>query len=369
MQLSEAQRVRYEELKKVYEEKAGSVLQANETAKRARETLDSDVKQKTDLIANHQQELDSTRKLVQELRGQLDRLNNSKNDCEQVVRHLEEESAGLQNEYSSLSEELKQKRESCERLKQKLQNSLDAQEGKNRKAERKACVKRLQDLFPEVKGLLVDLVNATQRRWVSEVRVRSRYRLAVTTALGSHLDAVVVSTKVAAIECIQWSLVIMVTRRFLKEQHMPAMDFYPLDALVPKDIRVDLRRQQYTLCYDVLEFDPSVEVAVRYAVGNTVVADNLTTARTLAYRERIRERIVTLDGEEISKSGAISGGVGTTTRVDAFEEKEVEKKREELEACEKECQEMEKRLQRVARNGDRVRNVENEIVVQRGKLR
>ena len=150
---------------------------------------------------------------------------------------------------------------------------------------------------------------------------------------------------------------------------MPAMDFYPLDALVPKDIRVDLRRQQYTLCYDVLEFDPSVEVAVRYAVGTTVVADNLTTARTLAYRERIRERIVTLDGEEISKSGAISGGVGTTTRVDAFEEKEVDKKREELEACEKECQEMEKRLQRVARNGDRVRNVENEIVVQRGKLR
>ena len=65
MQLSEAQRVRYEELKKVYEEEAGSVLQANETAKRARETLDSDVKQKTDLIANHQQELDSTRKLVQ----------------------------------------------------------------------------------------------------------------------------------------------------------------------------------------------------------------------------------------------------------------------------------------------------------------
>ena len=41
----------------------------------------------------------------------------------------------------------------------------------------------------------------------------------------------------------------------------------------------------------------------------------------------------------------------------------------ELEAAEKECQELEKKLQRTARNGDRVRGVENEIVVQRGKLR
>ena len=61
--------------------------------------------------------------------------------------------------------------------------------------------------------------------------------------------------------------------------------------------------------------------------------------------------------------------MGATTRVDAFEEKELEKKREELEAAEKECQELEKKLQRTARNGDRVRGVENEIVVQRGKLR
>ena len=80
---------------------------------------------------------------------------------------------------------------------------MDAQEGKNRKAERKAVVRRLQGLFPEVKGLLVDLVNATQRKWGCVGCVRCRYRVAVTTALGSHLDAVVVATKVVAIECIQ----------------------------------------------------------------------------------------------------------------------------------------------------------------------
>lgn len=91
-------------------------------------------------------------------------------------------------------------------------------------------------------------------------------------------------------------------RRFLKEQHLPAMDFYPLDALEPKELRSDLRRQEYTLCYDVLEFDPAVEAAVRYAVGNTVVAENLTAARTLAYERRIRERIVTLEGDRLARA-------------------------------------------------------------------
>ena len=84
-----------------------------------------------------------------------------------------------------------------------MQNAMDAQEGKNKKAERKAVVRRLQGLFPEVKGLLVDLVNATQRKWGCVGCVMGRYRVAVTTALGSHLDAVVVATKVVAIECIQ----------------------------------------------------------------------------------------------------------------------------------------------------------------------
>ena len=126
------------------------------------------VKGLKEVRASHQQELESTRKVVQELRGQLARLSTSKSDCERVVRRLEEESAALQNEYAATSELLQQKRQASEALRQRLQNAVDAQEGKNKKAERKAVVRRLQGLFPEVKGLLVDLVNATQRKWGCE---------------------------------------------------------------------------------------------------------------------------------------------------------------------------------------------------------
>ena len=187
----------------------------------------------------------------------------------------------------------------------------------------------------------------------------NRYSVAVETALGNHLDAVVVNTKAAAIECIQ----------FLKEQHMSAMDFYPLDSLKPKELRLDLRHQNCKLCYELLDFDDSIEVAVRYAVGNTVVADTLQTARHLAYEQRIGEKIVTLDGKEIAENGAMSGGMGKNEKGNKFQEKMIQKKQEEVEKLEKEIQELEKTLQRSARNSERMRGIESSLLSQRGKQR
>ena len=55
------------------------------------------------------------------------------------------------------------------------------------------------------------------------------------------------------------------------------------------------------------KYDNDIEAAVRYAVGNTVVAENLQIARQLAFENRIGEKIVTLDGEEIAKKALAAG--------------------------------------------------------------
>lgn len=145
------------------------------------------------------------------------------------------------------------------------------------------------------------------------------------------------------------------------------MDFYPLDSLRCKDIRDELNKLPCRLCKDLIEYDPSVEVAIRYALGNTVVAETLDIARTLAFTNRIRERVVTLDGEEIAKNGAITGGV-PTRRGGSFQELTLRKQQEALEELEATCQELERSLQRNSQNSDRVRSIESELLTQRGKL-
>lgn len=145
---------------------------------------------------------------------------------------------------------------------------------------------------------------------------------------------------------------------------MPPLDFYPLDSLRPKDIRVeirsDLKRSGCKLFYDLLKFDADVEVAVRYAIGNAICASSLATARRLAYEERIGEKIVTMDGEEISKNGAMTGGWSASKKGDRFSEKEFAAKTERLSALEKECAALERRVQQVAATSDAVRQVEIE---------
>ena len=78
-------------------------------------------------------------------------------------------------------------------MKKELQGIMDVRDGEKRKNERRACVNLLKQSCADVRGLLVELVVPSQ----------DQYALAVETALGKHLDAVVVNTKAAAIDCIQ----------------------------------------------------------------------------------------------------------------------------------------------------------------------
>ena len=56
--------------------------------------------------------------------------------------------------------------------------------------------------------------------------------------------------------------------------------------------------------HDLLEFDPGVETAVRYAGRNTLVVDSMDVARD----NMGGVRMVTLDGAVIESSGAMTGG-------------------------------------------------------------
>ena len=63
--LNAEQKEQYASLKEEFNRQAGSILQTREQKRREQETFASQIKQKTDLITSHQQELDNTRVLIQ----------------------------------------------------------------------------------------------------------------------------------------------------------------------------------------------------------------------------------------------------------------------------------------------------------------
>uniref|UniRef100_A0A7S4EHS5 SMC hinge domain-containing protein n=1 Tax=Pseudo-nitzschia australis TaxID=44445 RepID=A0A7S4EHS5_9STRA len=167
------------------------------------------------------------------------------------------------------------------------------------------AIKALKLHFKGVYGRLVDLCRPTQRR----------YNLAVTVAAGKDMDALVVDTKATGIECI----------KYLRENRIGTATFLPLDSLqVPsrestERIRARLAQDgRFRLAADVITSDSAIHKAVLYAVDNTVVCDNLDSARQLCFGNTHTRRggqagatikAVTLEGAVISKAGTMTGGV------------------------------------------------------------
>lgn len=129
-------------------------------------------------------------------------------------------------------------------------------------------------------------------------RAPPEYATALDVAAMGRLRWVIVDTDAVASDAI----------RYLKENRLGRITFLPLNKLRPP-ILSPLEADPGIIGYavDLLEFDPAFERAFQVVFGATVVVDTLERARRLMGRYKM----VTLDGELVEKSGAMTGGSQT----------------------------------------------------------
>lgn len=181
-------------------------------------------------------------------------------------------------------------------------------------------LRALRTIFPGVHGRIVELVRPTQQK----------YDLAITTALGRHLDAVVVDHERTAMECVE----------YLRNQRAGQATFIPLDTIQTRPINDRLRSVslQARLVIDVVQYPPTIERAVHFACGNTVICDTLQVARSLSYERNERIKSVTLDGTVIHKNGMITGGPSVRDNARQWDEQEMLGVQRERDRCMSELQ-------------------------------
>ncbi|WP_292516840.1 chromosome segregation protein SMC [Methanoculleus sp.] len=129
-------------------------------------------------------------------------------------------------------------------------------------------------------------------------RAPPEYATALDVAAMGRLRWVVVDTDAVASDAI----------RYLKENRLGRVTFLPLNKLRPpilSPLEADPGIVGYAV--DLLEFDPVFDRAFRVVFGATVVVDTLERARRLMGRYKM----VTLDGDFVERSGAMTGGSQT----------------------------------------------------------
>jgi len=124
------------------------------------------------------------------------------------------------------------------------------------------------------------------------------FETAFETAAGGSLNDLVVDSRETAIDCIN----------FLKEKRLGRARILPLRRLVTarKSLAsAEALKLDGVIDYaiNLVEFDAKYRRAFEYVLGDTVVAENLEAVKGVD-----GVRVVTLDGDLLSKGGALSGG-------------------------------------------------------------
>jgi structural maintenance of chromosome 1 len=256
--------------------------------------------QKTDEVTLHslKGKLEACQAQVDKLEEEVATINERRDAKKAAMKDVSKDIDAKKREYNTLqSERVRSNRKHTE-VEEKLQEVLrklsEADDGRrqNEKEMRtKEMVTSLRRFFPGVRGRVGELCKPKQKK----------FEEAVITALGRDFDSVIVDTEKTGADCVQ----------YLKDQRFSPMTFIPLDNIKVSAINSSLKGlSKARLTIDTIDFEPSLERAMSYACGNSIICDDLATAKDICYKKGTQVKAITLDGIVIHKGGLMTGGRG-----------------------------------------------------------
>ena len=260
----------------------------NTLAERVEELDKETAKIKSDLTSAEEEKLDLEAN-VQKLRTQRDRLASSCNEVRFSLRKATEtveKSRAMQAEVQSRISGLESN------IRMLAEYSRDYKSFRDAVKNLMQAAKTDEELSSHIEGLVAEII-----------KVPKQYEVAISNALGGAVQNVVTADEDDAKYLIN----------YLKANRLGAVTFLPLTSYKRRDLDprfAGVLRERGCLgeASKLVSFDKRYDNIISGLLGSTVIFDNLDNAVAAARRTGYNVRIVTLDGDMLNTSGAISGG-------------------------------------------------------------
>lgn len=239
-------------------------------------------------------ELDNTKVSKQELNKGFSEIEAQKQQAEKTLQEKAEEKINCMNQIKEFDEEMNklsyELRMKDARLKFLVETEKE-KEGytKSVKALLKDCEKE-KSLQKGMEGVLANLIS-----------VDKKYETAIEMCLGQTLQNVVTQTEEDAKKLVE----------HLRKNNLGRASFLPISAIKGKKIDRIIKNSIEGIigvASDLVKCEKKYEQIVLNLLGRTVIVENMDTAISLAKLNGYSFRIVTIEGDIISPSGAITGG-------------------------------------------------------------
>ncbi|MGM5485187.1 MAG: chromosome segregation protein SMC [Nanobdellota archaeon] len=301
--------------------------------------IEKDIDKVDKEIEEKQQETHDLRERQQELMRRKDKLELQIQSTDEKINKVKE----VEKEYEKEMKDLKSKKEELKKSTSELSKELD----KNQSivAETTNARKELERIQEELSGLnaknnsikqaaagsmAIQKILENKDRFgnvygtVSDLgSVKSKYSQALEVAAGPRMKSIVVENDKVASECI----------KFLKDNKLGSATFLPLNKIKPVKESESAKKLLkangvHGLAKDLVEYDPRFKKIFSHVFGNTIVVEDIDTARRLGIGEN---RMTTLTGDIVESSGAMQGGFRSKKTGVGFKENEIVDKIKELE--------------------------------------
>ena len=158
------------------------------------------------------------------------------------------------------------------------------------------------------------------------IEVPEEYQTAIEMCLGASLQNIVTETEEDAKKLVQ----------HLRKNNLGRASFLPITSVRGRKLDKIKGHEKGVvgIASDIVKFNKKYEQIVLNLLGRTVIVDNMETAIKVAKQNGYTFRIITIEGDVINPSGAITGGsvakktVNILGRGREIEKLEKEKKKE-----------------------------------------
>ena len=291
-------------------------------------------------LSNIISELDGTRLTKSEVENNYINAENKKNEIAKKLENIIE-----------TKEKSTEKIKKYEENKNKLETELRFKESRLRFLIE--TEKEKEGYNKTIKSLLIDceknkeLANGMHGVLANLINVDKEYEIAIEMCLGASLQNIVTETEDDAKRLVD----------HLRKNNLGRASFLPISSVRGKKVDRLIKNNLsgvIGIASDLIKTDKKYEQIILNLLGKTVIVDNMDTGIILARQNSYSFRIVTLKGDIINASGAITGGSVQTKTVNILG------RTREIEELEEETKKLKNRIDEILREKEEyINSIEN----------